>query len=206
MQATRRVLVVDDEPVVVQSCQRVLRERGYEVETTQSGREGMNRALAQRFDLVVTDQRMPDVDGMYLVRALRLERPETAVIIITGYGDIPSAVEATKLGVADYLEKPFTPEEITAAAGRALAAAPEAPGPKIEADLVRKALRRAAAEERFGTALLHQGSRVLSGLGLSPEAEAAIVSGDIAWIEKRCGELSAEEREWLRRRLEAEIW
>ena len=64
MVAARRVLVVDDEPVVNESCRRVLTREGYEVDTAQSGREGLDRALAADFDLVITDLKMPDLDGM----------------------------------------------------------------------------------------------------------------------------------------------
>ena len=71
---------------------------------------------------------------------------------------------------------------------------------------MKEVLRRASQDQSFGRALLMQGSRVLSGYALSSPAKAAIASGDIAWIERECGELSVEERAWLRRRLEAEIW
>jgi len=206
MHATRKVLVVDDEPIVTRSCRRVLAEAGYEVDTSDSGREGMGRALAEDFDLIVTDLKMPDLDGMQLVRTLRSQRPHTAVVVITGYGTVRSAVEATKAGVSDYIEKPFTPEQITEAANRALAPASEEREVTVEADLVKEVLRSASRDQHFGESLLMGGSRVLSGYALSSEAKAAIVSGDIAWIEKKCGDLSAEEREWLERRLGAEIW
>ena len=206
MVAAQRILVVDDEPAVTKSCRRILAGRDDEIQTTQSGREGLRRALSEHFDLVMADLRMPDLDGMELVRRLRSKRPRTAVIILTGYGSVPSAVEAAKLGVSDYIEKPFTPDEITQAVDRALTPAAKSARPRIEADQVRKVLRLAARDRAFAQRLLRQGSRVLSGFALSPPAEAAIVSGDIAWIEKECGELSPEERDWLERRLEAEIW
>ena len=204
MVATRRILVVDDEPLVTKSCRRILSEAGHEVQTAQSGREGLRQALTQHFDLVMTDLKMPDLDGMDLVRAVRKDRPQTAIVIITGYGTIPSAVAATRLGVADYIEKPFTPEEIMEAVRRALPAGPPAPG--LEADQVRAVLAQAAGDPSFGARVLAEGTRVLSGLPLSDRAKAAIVSGDIVWIQKECGELSPQERHWLQRRLEAEIW
>jgi DNA-binding NtrC family response regulator len=206
MLSARRVLVVDDEPTVIKGCRRILAQDGYEVAAAESGRDGMNRAFTERFDLVMTDLRMPDLDGMELVRALRRERPRTAVIVITGYGTVPSAVEATRLGVSEYIEKPFTPEDISQAASRALGTVPEKREARIEADLVREVLRKASRDQSFGASLLYNGSRILSGFTLSSEAKAAIISGDLAWIEKRCGDLSAEERDWLMRRLEAEIW
>ena len=207
MAAMRRVLVVDDEPVVNESCRRVLADEGFDVESTESGRDGLDRARTQHFDLVITDLRMPDLDGMELVRSIRRERPGTAVVVITGYGTVASAVQAIRLGVSDYLEKPFTPDQLTQAVSQALTT-PEGHEPRVEidAELVRQVLRRAARDARFGSRLLTEGSRVLSGLALSSEAKAAIVSGDITWIEKHCGGLSPEERDWLERRLQAEIW
>jgi len=206
MVAPPRILVVDDEPVVNESCRRVLADEGYEVDTIESGRDGLERASARHFDLVVTDLKMPDLDGMELIRELRRQRPDTAIVVITGYATVPSAIEAMRLGVADYIEKPFTPQQLSEAAHRAVAAAESEPKVEIEAGLVRNVLRRAAREPRFASQLLDQGSRVLSGIALPWEAKAAIVSGDIAWIEARCGDLSPEERDWLERRLQAEIW
>ena len=200
-----RILVVDDEPVVNEGCRRVLAQEGHAVQTTESGREGLTRAVAEDFDLVITDLKMPDLDGMELVRTLRSDRPNTAIVIITGYGTVTSAVEAIQLGVSDYIEKPFTPGELTETVRRALASAPAAPRVEVDADAVKEVLRRAATDLGFGLRLLTEGSRVLSRLALSTEAKAAIVSGDIAWIEKYCGDLSAEERAWLERRLQVEI-
>ena len=206
MVASRKILVVDDEPLVARGCRRILTEAGYQVDTAGTGREGLTRAVREDFDLVMADLRLPDLDGMELVRTLRRRCPQTAVVIITGYGSVPSAVEAVKLGVADYIEKPFTPEAITEAIGQALNPTEAGAGVRIEADLVRQVLRRAGGDQDFGQRLLNEGSRVLSGLALSPQAKAAIVSGDIAWIEKECGQLTADERDWLERRLQAEIW
>jgi DNA-binding NtrC family response regulator len=206
MVAPRTVLVVDDEPIVNESCRRILGQAGYEVDTAESGREGLDRALRRHFDLVITDLKMPDLDGMALVRELRSKRPHTAIVIITGYGTIPSAVAAMSLGVADYIEKPFTPRRLSEAVGEVFSAPQEEPKIQIEAEGVKEVLRRAARDPGFGSELLLKPGRVLSGLALSPEAKAAIASGDITWIEKHYGELTAEERDWLERRLQAEIW
>ena len=107
MVAAGKILIVDDEPIVVRSCRRILSEAGYEVDTAATGRDGLNRALGENFDLVMADLRLPDLDGMELVRTLRSKRWTVAVVIITGYGSVPSAVEAMKLGVSEYIQKPF---------------------------------------------------------------------------------------------------
>ena len=210
MVAARKILVVDDEPMVARGCRRVLTEAGYTVDVAATGREGLRRAAGERFDLVVADLKLPDLDGMELVRMLKRTQPRVAVIIITGYGSVPSAVEAVKLGVCDYIEKPFTPDQITEAIGRALTSAEPAQAGRIEAPLVRQVLRQAASDDAFGRRLLAEGSRAISALAVGPmlsaRAKAAIASGDIVWIEKRCGKLAPEERAWLTQRLEAEIW
>ncbi len=204
-----RILIVDDEPVVTKSCERILAGMAYDVVTTNSGREGLELATRETFNLVVTDLKMPDLDGMDLVRELRKVHPETSVIIITGYGTVPCAVEAIRLGVKEFVEKPFTPDEISEAIVRGVDDSLEEVGPdghRIEADLVKEVLKAISRDHNFAFSLWQHGSRVLDGYALSSEAQQAIASGDIAWIEKHCGELSAEERDWLERRLSAERW
>jgi len=122
----RRILVVDDEPTIRESCQRIFSERGFDVETAATGKEGLDRAERGYFDCALVDLKMPDLDGMDLVRTARKHRSNMAVLIITGYGSVDTAAEATRLGVADYLSKPFKPEDVVDAVERALRRAPNA--------------------------------------------------------------------------------
>jgi len=208
MVSQRRVLVVDDEPLVNASCRRVLGTEGYDVETTESGQDGLSRACTRPYDVVITDLKMPDLDGMDLIRQLHRRHASTPILVITGYGSIASAVEVIQLGARDYIEKPFTPDRLIQAVHDALAEEPAEGGGAVEidADLVRKVLARASRDGDFADTLLTQGSSALPNVDLSPEAKAAIVSGDIGWLEAHVGPLSAEQREWLARRLQAEIW
>ena len=121
-----RILVVDDDPTVRESCERIFSDCGYDVETAACGKEGLERARRGYFDCALLDLKMPDMDGMEIVRSARANRGNMAVLIITGYGSVDTAAEATRLGVSDYLCKPFTPEEITRAVDRALGAVPRA--------------------------------------------------------------------------------
>ena len=121
MVARRRILVVDDEATVRESCERIFRDRGYDVETAASAKDGLDRATRGYFDCALIDLRMPDMSGMEVVRTARETRGNMAVLIITGYGEVATAAEAARLGVSDYISKPFTPEEIVDAVGRALA-------------------------------------------------------------------------------------
>ena len=123
----KRILIVDDEPTIRESCQRIFGERGYQVETASSAQEGLDRASSGYFDCALVDLKMPDMDGMEVVRRARQGRANMAVIIITGYGAVESAAEATRLGVSDYVCKPFKPEEIVDSVERALRNSPVTP-------------------------------------------------------------------------------
>ncbi len=115
-----RVLTVDDEQVVVESIRRVLSEEGYEVATSTSARGGLELLRKEPFDLLLLDIKMPEMDGIEVLKAARDISPETEVLIITGYATIDTAVEAIKLGAFDYLEKPVSPPQLLVATARAL--------------------------------------------------------------------------------------
>src|SRR5215813_11506197 len=101
------ILVVDDERNIRTLCSRVLAGDQIEVHGVGTGKEGLQTADEVSPDLVLLDLRLPDMDGIEVLRALKGRHAETAVIIITGFGQIQSAVEAMKAGATDYLEKPF---------------------------------------------------------------------------------------------------
>ena len=163
MVASRRILVVDDEPAIARGCHRILAGAGYEVESAVSGQEGLRRAIEGKFDLVLADLKLPDLDGMELVRVLRIERPDVAVVIITGYRSVDSAMEAVRLGVSDYIEKPFTPDQIIGSIGRALSAVGERDRLRVETSLAQEVLRHAGRDPAFGQKLLADVRRVVSG-------------------------------------------
>jgi len=109
-----RILVIDDEDIVRVSCQRALEPEGYEVITVKSGTEGLKLLEKESFDLVMTDLKMPDMDGIEVLQKVKERWPVIQVIIITGYQTVETAVKAIRLGAYDYIEKPFTPEQILA--------------------------------------------------------------------------------------------
>jgi DNA-binding NtrC family response regulator len=111
---------VDDEPIVCKSCVRVLSPEGYSVTTTLKGREGIEMGLTDDFDVVVIDLKMPDVDGMQVLEAIKEKRPDVEIIVITGYSTVSTAVKAMKLGAIDYLPKPFTPDELSVVVSKAM--------------------------------------------------------------------------------------
>ncbi len=116
----RRVLVIDDERVVCNSCRRVLEEEGYEVSVAMDGNEGIKRLSSEDFDAALVDLRMPGVGGMDVVRTVKNAKPEVRIIIMTAYSSISSAVQAMHLGASDYIPKPFTPKELSDRVRRAI--------------------------------------------------------------------------------------
>jgi DNA-binding NtrC family response regulator len=114
------ILVIDDEDIVRTSCKRLLQPEGYMVETAKSGKEGLQILESRAFDLVLTDLKMPGMDGMEVLLKIKEHWPETEVVIMTGYGTVNTAVRAMKIGVFDYIEKPFTPGDLISLVSKAL--------------------------------------------------------------------------------------
>jgi len=117
-----RVLVVDDDAGIRYTLKEILRDAGLEVELAEHGQQALDKARAERFDLVITDLRMVPLDGIELLVKLRAEQPRLRVILITAHGSERHAVEAMKLGAYDYLKKPFDLDELMAVVRRALEA------------------------------------------------------------------------------------
>src|SRR4030066_317127 len=106
--------------IVCESCRRILEEEGYEVEAALSGKEAFEKMKANPFDIVITDLKMPGIDGMEVLRTFRKEYPDSIIIMITGFSTVETAVEAMKLGAFDYIPKPFTPDEVAIVVKKAI--------------------------------------------------------------------------------------
>lgn len=107
-----RILAVDDEPVVLDSFRKILVVAGYAIDTVESGREALGLVQKNKYDFVFTDLKMPEMDGLDVVKGVKHFSPETDVVVITGYATIDSAVNAMKYGAMDYVQKPFTEDEL----------------------------------------------------------------------------------------------
>jgi DNA-binding NtrC family response regulator len=114
------LLVVDDDPVTVNLLNEVLSKEGYDVTTALSGEEAIARGMDSVFDIVITDVRMGDKDGMEVLRSFKKIAPETTVVMITAFGSIETAIEAIRQGAFDYVSKPFKLDEIKFTIRRAL--------------------------------------------------------------------------------------
>lgn len=116
-----RALVVDDDEVMRESCRRILQSERFDVDVEPLGAPALERIRGGNYALAFVDVRLPDIDGLDLVAAIREERDDLEIIVITGYSSIESAVTALKRGAFDYLAKPFTPDELRVRAAAALA-------------------------------------------------------------------------------------
>lgn len=116
----RRLLVVDDDESVRRIVAAILKDEGYEAATASTAESALQVLREQPFALVISDIKMPDHDGLWLLGELRREHPEVAVIMMTGYGQVDTAVECLKYGAADYLTKPVRVNHLSASVMRAL--------------------------------------------------------------------------------------
>jgi DNA-binding NtrC family response regulator len=116
----KSVLVVDDEPAMRMALQANFQRDGWQVETACGATDALRKFEQQRFPLVVTDVRMPDGDGLHVMRTVRNSSPSTAVILLTAFGNVPEAVEAMKTGACDYLTKPISFEQLQSAVTRTM--------------------------------------------------------------------------------------
>ncbi len=107
-----KVLVVDDEKGLRVGTKRLLESEGYEVDAAQNGTEGINFGTSSDYDLAIIDLKMPDVDGLQVLKQIREVHPNTVCFIATAYPGFDTATESAKLGAFNYIPKPFTPEEL----------------------------------------------------------------------------------------------
>jgi two-component system NtrC family response regulator len=108
----RPILIIDDEPSICTGCRMALSERGYSADTCSSGSTGLDALLSGRYHLALLDMKLPDMDGMDILRKVKDAGLDICVIVMTGHASVKNAVEAMKLGTFDYIAKPFTEDEL----------------------------------------------------------------------------------------------
>ena len=107
-----KILCVDDEPVILDSFRKILVLDGYCVDTVETGQEALGLIQSRHYDFVFTDLKMPQMDGVEVTKAVKYLRPDIDVVIITGFATVETAVECMKYGAMDYVQKPFTEDEL----------------------------------------------------------------------------------------------
>jgi FixJ family two-component response regulator len=205
--ARKKALVIDDEKIVLDSVKKIL-EENFDVEATLSGRQGLEWAVRKDYGVVLTDIRMPDIGGMLVLRDIKRAKPTMPVMIITGYASVNSAVQAMKLGAADYIEKPFTPDDLIKAVGLAIEKSASRPPDEqalVHNEEIVRVLDRAGTDGEFVYNLLHHWADALEEYNLNNAEKLALLTGDIEWIEKHVGSLTAKQRRWLEKPLSPEM-
>ena len=211
------ILIMEDEESIAKGLEMVLEEEGYDVDLANTGAGALETFSSKKFDLLIADLRLPDKNGLEVIKIVKEQRPETEVVVITGYSSVSSAVDAMKIGVADYLSKPFTESEIKVAIGNALkrskSVASEAktgdviPMEKlIQKREVIRVLNRTNEDVEFSGNLFEGSGDSLKEYHLSWEAKAAITSGDLKWLKQNVGDLSEKQLTFIYKRLEREVW
>lgn len=120
MLSEKKILVVDDDASLRRVLSHHLSEAGYQVVAAADGKNGLELSTEEQIDLVITDIQMPEMSGLELLRRIKVISPDTAVLVITAFGSIETAVEAMKLGAYDYVTKPFNREELLLTVSKAL--------------------------------------------------------------------------------------
>ena len=112
-------LIIDDERIICDGCRLALSDRGHSADTCLAGKAGLEAILKGAYDVILMDMKLPDMDGMDILRAVKKEKTGEYIIVMTGYSTVQNAVEAMKLGAFDYLTKPFSEDELVLAVERA---------------------------------------------------------------------------------------
>ena len=164
------ILIIDDHDSMREGLEIHLRRRGHRIFAASGGQAGLDLLNESPIDLVITDLKMAKVDGMQVLRTVKETAPETEVLVITGYGTIETAVEAMKLGAADFITKPFSSEEFGVKVDRLVADREE-----------KSALRKENLALRVENASLKEGGEVRYGEIVGDSAPMRQV---FRWIER----------------------
>ena len=115
-----KILVVDDDAIVIASCRRILEADGYEVTTARSADEALETVRKDTFDLLLIDVKMPKHDGLFLMREIRKDMPQVPIVVMSGYPTPETIADVMKAGAAEFIPKPFRPDDLARTVREAL--------------------------------------------------------------------------------------
>ncbi|MEA3046163.1 MAG: two-component system, LuxR family, response regulator FixJ [Sphingomonadales bacterium] len=169
MSASRTIAIIDDDDAVRHSTAGLLRRAGHRVEAYTDGAEFLASDLPEDLACILLDMRMPGVDGLAVMRALVQRGVSSPILVLTGHGDIPMAVEAMRLGAVDFLEKPYPAQDLLQAIGRVLMAGPGTKGGTADPEAVAKIARLSQRQQQVLKGILKgQPNKIIAyELGLS---------------------------------------
>jgi DNA-binding NtrC family response regulator len=110
-----KILIIDDEEIIRISCERALQVSGFATGVAAGGREGIEMLEKEKYDVVLLDLKMPDIDGMEVLHRIKTSWPDVKVIMISGYSTVDTAVNALRQGAVNFIQKPFSPDTIISA-------------------------------------------------------------------------------------------
>lgn len=152
---TNRILIVDDEKNIRMTITQALEDMDVDIDTAVNGEEALAKLEEENFGLLLLDLRMPGIDGIEVLEKLSNDRPDIKVILITAHGTIDIAVDAMKKGAIDFIQKPFTPEEIRDHVSRFIEKRTSEQQQNEEYDYCLEQARKCVEEEHFDAAAEH---------------------------------------------------
>jgi UDP-3-O-[3-hydroxymyristoyl] N-acetylglucosamine deacetylase len=174
-ETSRTILVVDDDERVRSSVGDVLRDEGYRVLTAVDGLEAVDAVTAEGPDLVLLDVWMPELDGIEVLSRIRESRPRLPVVIVSGHGNVETAVKATRLGAVDFIEKPFSIEALLECVHRALDVSAAGGGESAAVSVPRPAAQKASGDAPHVPQRTLERSVVSGGLGLHSGVRTGLI-------------------------------
>jgi len=204
-----RILVMEDNTNIAKGLEMILTDDNYSVKVVNDGQSALDAFKEEDFTLLIADIRLPDMNGMDVIKQVRRHTPETKIIVITGFVSTPLAVDAMKTGVADFLPKPFSEEQVRTSVTNTLKlhSGNDEDGAYVHSisetdNLIQKkevlhVLDRTNEDQLFCHDLMVKGTEALSEYALSDEAKDAIATGDLNWINTHVGELTQKQLKYV---------
>jgi DNA-binding response OmpR family regulator len=211
-----RILVMEDDLNIARGLATVLGDEEYSVRVAGDGQSAIDAFKEEDFDLLIADIRLPDMNGLDVIKQVRHHSPDTKIIVITGFVSTSVAVDAMHNGVTDFLPKPFSEQQILKSVKATLQKRQghsdayvhsiSETDRLIQKKEVLQVLDRTNEDQLFCYDLMKKGTEALSEYALSDEAKEAIANGDLDWINNNVGELTQKQLKYVFERTEKKDW
>lgn len=202
-----RILVMEDDVNIAKGLEMVLADEDYSVRVANDGQSAIDAFKEEDFDLLIADIRLPDMNGLDVIKQVRRHTPETKIIVITGFVSTSVAVDAMQNGVTDFLPKPFSEKQILKSVNKTLELRDgdsdvyvhtiSETDRLIQKKEVLQVLDRTNEDQLFCHDLKQKGFEALADYALSDEAKEAITTGDLDWINSNVGELTQKQLKYV---------